>query len=183
MLLGLGCLWFFCLFLTQDPADVDPILATFEFSRWGAWQQQYLDTDKWLWRLSYNDNALRKLPIKVMAVSSYISVNLSSKKHVFYACRPYSDLFRWLICDWIVAFTDSNSPRPLTTFDSSPLTKFSYTVNCLFSIGKSQHAKRLSEKKIMLGYGYVSERGYLTWNQLITKSRVEEQVLLKNRHI
>ena len=35
----------------------------------------------------------------------------------------------------------------------------------------------------MLGYGYVSERGYLTWNQLITKSRVEEQVLLRDRHI
>ena len=56
--------------------------------------------------MSYIDYALRKLRIKVMVVSTYISVNLSSKKQVIYACRPYSDLFR--IRDWSVAGAESN---------------------------------------------------------------------------
>ena len=144
MLLCLRSLYFFVSFSPKiQPTLKQSWRRTFELRRWGAWQQQCLDTDKWLWRLSYIDNALRKLRIKVMVVSTYISVNLSSKKLVFYACRPYSDLFR--IRDWFVAGTDSNlpsssSPSNNSSNNSSPLTKFSYTVKCLYSIGKSLHA-------------------------------------------
>lgn len=102
MLLWLRSLYFFVSFSPKiQPTLKQSWHRTFELRRWGAWQQQCLDTDKWLWRLSYIDNALWKLRIKVMVVSTYISVNLSSKKQVFYACRPYSDLFR--IRDWSVA--------------------------------------------------------------------------------
>ena len=148
MFLVYASLFRISLFFVSFSPKIQPTLKqswhrTFEL-RWGAWQPQCLDTDKWLWRLSYIDNALRKLLIKVMVVSTYISVNLSSKKQVFYACRPYSDLFR--IRDWFVAVLIAIYLLVVVLviivvlIMSSPLTKFSYTVKCLYSIGKSLHA-------------------------------------------